>query len=131
MLVDSFAWIEYFMGTEKGKEVKEVVESDVQLYTSPIVIAEIYSKSLRTDGKSEERRLFIVKRCAVIPIDEEIAVEAAKIHVESKKTMGDFGLADAFVLASARYKTVKVLTGDPHFKDFSESIMLSDYSEKG
>jgi len=38
--------------------------------------------------------------------------------------MEDFGLADAFVLASARYKNVKVLTGDPHFKDFSESIML-------
>ena len=124
MLIDSFAWIEYFMGTEMGEEVKQVVESDVQLYTSPIVIAEIYSKSLRTDGRAEERRNFIVKRCAVIPIDEEIAVEAAKIHAEAKKTMEDFGLADAFVLASARYKNVRVLTGDPHFEDFSESIML-------
>jgi len=124
MLIDSFAWIEYFMGTEMGEEVKEVVESDVQLYTSPIVIAEIYSKSLRTDGRAEERRNFIVKRCAAIPIDEEIAVEAAKIHAEAKETMEDFGLADAFVLASARYKNVKVLTGDPHFKDFSESVML-------
>jgi len=124
MLIDSFAWIEYFMGTEMGEEVKQVVESDVQLYTSPIVIAEIYSKSLRTDGRAEERRNFIVKRCAVIPIDEEIAVEAAKIHADAKKTMEDFGLADAFVLASARYKSVIVLTGDPHFKDFSESIML-------
>ena len=124
MLIDSFAWIEYFMGTEMGEEVKQVVESDVQLYTSPIVIAEIYSKSLRTDGRAEERRNFIVKRCGVIPINEEIAVEAAKIHAEAKKTMEDFGLADAFVLASARYKSVRVLTGDPHFKDFSESIML-------
>ncbi|MBC8520909.1 MAG: PIN domain-containing protein [Methanomicrobia archaeon] len=124
MLIDSFAWIEYFMGTKKGEEVKEVVESDVQLYTSPIVIAEIYSKSLRTDGRAEERRNFIVKRCAIILIDEEIAVEAAKIHAEAKKTMEDFGLADAFVLASARYKNVNVLTGDPHFKDYSESVML-------
>ena len=124
MLIDSFAWIEYFMGTEIGEEVKEVVESNVQLYTSPIVIAEIYSKSLRTDGRAEERRNFIVKRCAVIPIDEEIAVEAAKTHAEAKETMADFGLADAFVLASARYKNVRVLTGDPHFEDFSESIML-------
>jgi predicted nucleic acid-binding protein len=124
MLVDSFAWLEYFMGTEKGERVKEVVESNIKLYTSPIVIAEIYSKSLRTDGRAEERRDFIVKRCAIIPIDEEIAVETAKIHAEAKKSMGDFGLADAFVLASARFKNVKVLTGDPHFKDFLESIML-------
>ncbi|NAT10989.1 hypothetical protein C4E22_05530 [ANME-1 cluster archaeon AG-394-G06] len=124
MLIDSFAWIEYFMGTEMGEEVRDVVERDKQLYTSPIVIAEIYSKSLRTDGRAEERRNFIAKRCDIIPIDEKIAVEAAKIHAEAKKTMEDFGLADAFVLASARYKNVKVLTGDPHFKEFSESIML-------
>jgi len=124
MLLDSFAWIEYFMGTEEGKRVKEVVETEVQLYTSPIIIAEIFSKSLRTDGRAEERRNFIVKRCAVIPIDEQIAVEAAKIHAEAKKTMQDFGLADAFVLASARFKGVRVLTGDPHFKSFSESVIL-------
>ena len=60
----------------------------------------------------------------IIPIDEEIAIEAAKIHAESKKTMEDFGLADAFILASARYRNVKVLTGDPHFANFSDSIML-------
>ena len=35
MLVDSFAWIEYFMGTEKGEKVREVVESNVQLYIRP------------------------------------------------------------------------------------------------
>ena len=124
MLVDSFAWIEYFMGTEKGEKVKDIVESDIRLYTSPIVIAEIYSKSLRTNGRAEERGRFIVERCAIIPIDEEIAIEAAKIHAEAKKTMEDFGLADAFILASARYRNVKVLTGDPHFENFSDSIML-------
>jgi len=54
----------------------------LQLYTSPIVVAEIYSKSLRTDGKAEERKDFIIKRCAVVAFDVKIAVEAAKIHVE-------------------------------------------------
>lgn len=38
-------------------------------------------------------------------------------------------LIDSF--AWIEYKNVKVLTGDPHFKDFSESIMLSDYIERG
>ena len=44
--------------------------------------------------------------------------------VDSFAWIEDFGLADAFILASARYKNVKVLTGDPHFDDFSDSIML-------
>jgi predicted nucleic acid-binding protein len=124
MLLDSFAWIEYFIGTQKGEEVKKLVDDDIQLYTSPIVIAEIYSKSLRTDGNAEVRKDFIIKRCALIIIDENIAVEAAKIHAENKIKTPDFGLADAFILASARNKRLNVLTGDPHFKDFKDAVML-------
>ncbi len=124
MMLDSFAWMEYFMGTQKGEKVKGFIDDDAQLYTSPIVIAEIYSKSLRTDGKAEERKDFILKRCAVVVLDESIAVEAAKIHAENKVKIPDFGLADAIILASARSRRTKVLTGDPHFEHFNDSVML-------
>jgi predicted nucleic acid-binding protein len=116
--------MEYFMGTNRGESVRKLVEDDMPLYTSPIVIAEIYSKSLRTDGNAEDRVKYILRRCAVIPIDENIAVEAAKIHAENKITTPDFGLADAFILASARARKVKVVTGDFHFKDFKDAVML-------
>jgi predicted nucleic acid-binding protein len=124
MLLDSFAWMEYFMGTYKGEKVKRFVEDNLQLYTSPIVIAEIYSKSLRTDGNAQERTDFIMKRCAIVAIDEKIAIEAAKIHAENKVKTPDFGLADAIILASARSRNMKVLTGDPHFKNFNDAVML-------
>jgi predicted nucleic acid-binding protein len=124
MLLDSFAWMEYFMGTYKGEKVKRFVEDNLQLYTSPIVIAEIYSKSLRTDGNAQERTDFIMKRCAIVAIDEKIAIEAAKIHAENKVKTPDFGLADAIIFASARSRNMKVLTGDPHFKNFNDAVML-------
>lgn len=124
MLLDSFAWMEYFMGTQEGEKVRRFVDNDIQLYTSPIVIAEIYSKSLRTDGNAEERKDFIIKRCALIVLDEIIAVEAAKIHAEKKIKTPDFGLADALILASARNRKIKVVTGDPHFKDFKDAVMM-------
>ena len=124
MLLDSFTWMEYFMGTYKGEKVKRFVEDNLQLYTSPIVIAEIYSKSLRTDGNAQERTDFIMKRCAIVAIDEKIAIEAAKIHAENKVKTPDFGLADAIILASARSRSMKVLTGDPHFKNFNDAVML-------
>ena len=124
MLLDSFAWMEYFMGTQEGEKVRRFVDDDMQLYTSPIVIAEIYSKSLRTDGNAEERKDFIIKRCALIVLDEIIAVEAAKIHAEKKIKTPDFGLADALILASARNRKIKVVTGDPHFKDFKDAVMM-------
>ncbi len=124
MLIDSSAWIEYFMGTEKGEKVRKIIDDDEQVYISPVVLAEIYSKSIRTDGKQDERRDFMVKRCVVVSIDERIAVQAAKIHAEAKKDIKNFGLADAFILATAREREIKVLTGDPHFRNFLESVML-------
>lgn len=124
MLIDSSAWIEYFMGTENGEKVRKIIDDDEQVYISPVVLAEIYSKSIRTDGKQDERRDFMVKRCVIVPIDERIAVQAAKIHAETKKSIKDFGLADAFILATAREKGIKVLTGDSHFRSFPESVML-------
>jgi predicted nucleic acid-binding protein len=88
------------------------------------VVAEIYSKSLRTDGKADERKDFILKRCAIVAFDVKIAVEAAKIHAENRVMTHDFGLADAIILASARSRKIKVLTGDPHFKNFKDAVML-------
>jgi len=124
MMLDSFAWMEYFMGTQKGEKVQKLVDDNSQLYTSPIVLAEIYSKSLRTDGKAEERKDFIMKRCAVVAFDAKIAVEAAKIHAEERIKIQDFGLADAIILASAHSRKMKVLTGDPHFRNFRDAVML-------
>ena len=126
MFIDSFAWIEYFMGTERGRKVKKIIDTKEITYTSPTVIAEIFSKSVRTDGqdKAGERADFIVDRCVFIQTDENIAVEAGRLHGEMKPKIKDFGLADAFILASARSKGAKVVTGDPHFKDLDDVVFL-------
>lgn len=126
MLIDSFAWLEYFIGTEKGAKVRKIVEDSAVAYTSPIVIAEVYSKSARTEGaeKAEERKAFILDRCVFVADDEEIASEAGKIRAEMKRKMPTFGLADAFILATARKKGTKIVTGDPHFKGIPDVEFL-------
>lgn len=126
LFIDSFAWIEYFMGTDKGLPVKEVLDSNAMAYTSPTVVAEIFSKSLRTDGreKAEERVEFILDRCVFIPADEDIAIEAGKLHGVLKPRIRNFGLADSFILAAARSRDIKVMTGDLHFKDMDETVFL-------
>lgn len=43
---------------------------------------------------------------------------------ECQVKIPDFGLADAIILASARSRKIKVLTGDPHFKNFKDAVML-------
>ena len=124
MMLDSFAWMEYFMGTEKGEKVREIVESDTILYASPVILAEIYSKSQRVDGSGKERVEFILNRCVVVEFDDEIGVEAGRIHAEMKSRVRDFGMIDALIIASARKRGLKILTGDKHFEHFENVVML-------
>jgi len=126
-VIDSYAWLEYFMGTEAGVRAKEIIDStDDEKLTPTICMAEVYSKVLRVEGvdKAEIRRAFIKSRSAVTPLTEEMAVEAAKIDIEMKKEIPGWGLADSIVLSTAREKKAKVLTGDEHFKSLEETIFI-------
>jgi predicted nucleic acid-binding protein len=119
--------MEYFMGTARGRRVRKLVEEvTAECLVSAINIAEIYSKSIKTDGiaRAEERRLFITSRCAIVEVDERMAVEAAKIDVEMKEKVKGWGLADSIVLATARNSSALILTGDEHFKGLANVEML-------
>lgn len=126
MLFDTFAWIEYFEGTRLGEQVRQFLEDVPSAYTCPVVLAEVVSKSLRRYSEQETQRYldYIRENCAVIHHTEEIGIAAGRIHAEMKQRMPDFGMADAFVLASARDRGVKVLTGDPHFQGLEDAITL-------
>jgi len=85
----------------------------------------MFIKPLRKlDPKIYQKKYFIMKRCAVVALDVNIAIEAAKIHAVNKVETHDFGLADAIILASARSREMKVFTGDSHFENFEDAVML-------
>jgi len=126
-VVDSYAWLEYFMGTVAGEKVKKIIESsEDEKLTPTICVAEIYAKVLRVEGleKAEIQRAFIKLRSAIVSLTEEIAVEAAKLDVEMKKSVAGWGIADSIVLGTARKKKAKVLTGDEHFLNMPETIFI-------
>ncbi len=118
-VIDSYAWLEYFMGTEEGEKAKTVIDSRVHEKLTPsICVAEIYAKVLRLEGEAEaeNRRAFMKAKSALIPLSETIAVQAAKLDVTLKKTIRGWGLADSIVLATARSTGSTALTGDKHFE---------------
>ena len=126
-IVDSYAWLEYFMGSEAGKKVKQIMDTETDEKLTPsICLAETYAKILKTEDKekAELRRAFIKSRSALIPLDEDLAVEAAKTDVAMKKKVQGWGLADSIVLATAKDRKGKVVTGDPHFRGLDEAQMI-------
>ena len=126
VLVDSWAWIEYFKGSTAGEKVKELIEnSQDKVIVSAVNIAEVYNSFLRDYSPPENKRYAEASRKAmkqrsyVYDVDEEIAVDSAKIKHEKK-----WGLGDSIIYATAKREGAKVLIGDPHFRGLKDVIFL-------
>ncbi|MBI2579039.1 MAG: PIN domain-containing protein [Candidatus Aenigmarchaeota archaeon] len=124
-VIDAYAWLEYFDGTPKGEDVKKLVENkENKIYTASITMAEIVSVIKRRDRDHEQALNTIPLLSKIFDIDKDICAESGSLHAEIKKEKKNFVLIDAFVLAIARKLKAKVVTGDPHFKNLKETVMI-------
>ncbi len=124
VLIDSWAWVEFFAGSKTGESIKTyVMDENQEIIISSINLAEIYRLALdRFDEKAaEKRRRAMIARCYLVPVDEEIAIMGARFRHER-----DWGLGDALIYATAIREGAKVLTGDPHFKGLDHVIFLGN-----
>lgn len=121
-VIDSYAWIEYFRGTEKGEKAREFIESGKSA-TCSIVIAELSEKYTREGKNFEEDFKFILSSAKIVDLNKEIALSAGEINFENKKKIKNWGMSDAIILATANLLGAKVVTGDEHFRNLN-SIML-------
>jgi len=123
--MDAYAWVEYLIGSDVGAEVNEIIEKEnVEVYTCAVTVAEVISKVARDKQDVEKAFDIILSNSQILNADEELSKKTGLLHAEMRKTEKDFGLADAYVLATARQLKSKVLTGDPHFKNLKEAVML-------
>lgn len=124
-IIDSYAWIEYFLSSNKGLIVKQIIEEENnEIYTHVLSIAEICSRLLRSGIDPTQSNAVIGSLSEIINIDESASFRAGKLHAIIRKEMKDFGLVDAFILLAAKEKVMKILTGDPHFKKTKEARMI-------
>jgi predicted nucleic acid-binding protein len=125
-LIDSYAWIEYFMGSEAGEKVKPIIEGLEEKLTPTICLAEVYAKTLKAESMelAENQRTFIKERSALTPLDEATAIKSAEIDVTMKKKIKGWGLADSIVYATGLIKGAEIVTGDAHFKNLKNVIFI-------
>jgi len=134
IVVDTYAWIELFIGSNKGEIVRDAIAKANEVFVPDIVLAEIARKYLR-EGESEEvvrqRIEWVTDIARIVAIDEDTAMLSGIVYmelVEKSKVEGISkpGLADAIVLAITRTLEAKVVTGDKHFKGLNEVIWVGD-----
>ena len=114
VLLDSWAWIEYFRNGPKASLIKTYVEGDFELFISTISIAEVFRYLLQFEQKPVAERLTkaMIQRSVSLPVTGDIAWSAAEFKHKNK-----WGLGDALIYATAHFNSLVVVTGDSDFKN--------------
>ncbi len=124
-VLDSWAWVEYLNASQKGNFVRDLIEKpENEIYSSSISLAEVISKAIRQNRDKSVPLTAIRTLSKIVNVDDELANEAGIIHADFKSRIQDFGLADAFIIATAKKLGAKIITGDPHFKHVKGAILL-------
>jgi len=133
LVFDSYAWIEYFLGSKLGEKVLELIERAELIYTPTVVLLEIANKYFR-EGFSredvEERINAIMRQSLVVPVESDVLL----LIGEAQRTLNDNtrkqrlrskpSMVDYYVYALAIKIGAKIVTGDKHFKGLSGVIFL-------
>lgn len=124
ILLDSFALIELFKGSKIGAEVKRIISESSGVFTTSANLYEVYYRLEELVGKSQAVEAIneILVSADSIPIDDTVALKASKLKkIFAVKGMG---ASDYFVLAAAKEKQAKIVSGDPHFKGFKNVVFI-------
>ena len=119
IVFDSYAWLEYFSGSKKGGIVNKIIESQEEIFTPAVCLAEIKRKYLKEKKEFKERVDFIITRSKIIKMDLNIALNSAEIAEKYK-----LYIIDAIVYSSALSVNSELLTGDLHFKNLDKINFL-------
>ncbi len=115
MLLDTWAWVELFSGSPKGRALRRRLDG-LSLFVSVLSLAELAAWCTR-NGRESAGYLKAVKRAAsVVHLDEETAEDAGNALPELRKRAPGIGMIDALLYAQAVGFGIPFLTGDPHFK---------------
>ena len=121
VLIDSWAWIEYWKGGKDALRAAEHIEGTEGAVVSAVNVAEVYFWVMRYYGEelADRRVNTLRRRCHTVELDGDMAISAAKLKMAHR-----LGLADSFILATARASKAKIVTGDPDLKNFEDVVFI-------
>ena len=124
-LLDTYAWVEYFIGSKKGEVVKGMVEDEGNvIYTPECCLAELKGWAIRESVDFEELYRIVRKLSDIQCITTGDWLNAADLRSEMRKSAKDFGMMDALIVAQQRRLGCKVVSGDVHFEGVEDAVLL-------
>ncbi len=110
-VVDSSAWLEYFANGPNASFFAKAIEGVDALIVPSLSLYEVFKRILQQRGQNEGlQAIAVMQQGTVVDLDTEIALNAARLSLESK-----LPLADSVILATARAFGAILWTQDADF----------------
>lgn len=123
--IDSYAWIEYFIGSAKGDILKKLLQDERNRFgTIECCLAEVRGWALNNNQDFDSLFKIIRANSEIITLTEHDWIDAGKERFEQRKTQKDFGLIDATLLVKQKEFNCKIISGDKHFAHLKDIVFL-------
>ena len=124
-LLDTYAWVEYFIGSKKGEFVRGMVEDENSvIYTPECCLAELKGWAIRESVDFEELYGIVRKLSDIHCITTGDWLEAATVRSEMGKKATGFGMMGSLIVAQQRRLGCKVVSGAAHFGGVEGAVLL-------
>ena len=111
-LVDSSAWLEYFADGPNAGSFARAIEDVANLIVPSISLLEVFKRILQQRSETDAlRAVAMMKQGAVVNLDAELALTAAKLGSDLR-----LPLADSVIYATARKYDATLWTQDKDFE---------------
>lgn len=111
-VVDSSGWLEYFADGPNAEFFASPITDTSRLIVPAISLLEVFKHVLRNSGEGAALdTIASMREGKVIPLDEGLALNAAKLGLELR-----LPLADSVILATARAHQADLWTQDSDFE---------------
>jgi len=110
-VVDSSGWLEFFADGPNASFFAPAIQKPAELLVPTVSIYEVFKRILQQKEETDAlRAVAAMQQGSVLPLDEALALSAARISLDAK-----LPLADSIMLASARTAGTALWTQDKDF----------------
>lgn len=115
-VVDSSGWLEYFTDGPNAGAFSRPIQATGTLIVPSISLFEVFKRVMTQRGEDVAlEAAAMMRQGRVVPLDDALALEAARLSVEQRLPM-----ADSIILATARAHRATLWTQDADFKDLQD-----------
>jgi len=124
-IFDAYAWIEYFIGSKKGKIVEGIFQSEKSnIITHDVTLAEISVFCAKHKYSFEAAEKEIKVHSKIYTVDQEFVKKIGPLYIKTKSKRKHMSMADIFVLLTSLMHRATIVTGDQDFKGLPNVLML-------